>query len=787
MKSAKGLMSWLRIWAAAVLLGSLICPEAGAESGSVSTATPRYQTVEVLEAIPPALLAGGPRETAQARPVSQADLRPWAPTAASSPGTIMGYTYYDYQHNGSTGRQVGEFGGTVQTVWMDQDNPQLAPDRTIQWNKVAVAGSPTNVALDNGGNVELLPLATPFALPDGKEVKPSIQSGYVTLDLLPNGNAVPFFHLSSDWVAVVDSVQQGTFWGGSGLFELVAQPGAVPALWPKGVVDMVGTDTVLHAVVHDADDANVHDPFYYFRGTLTTTGPWPVTSWSLATYMDLENSISHVVAQDPSGNKVAIVYARAINTGLVGWAGQTSNNVAYFESTNAGISWTGPTMVTSSNLASTGDLTYADVNAVYDENGILHIVYATLRYLEVAPAVYEYRHDRVTLWHWNSQRQTSRMVQSAYWHNTCAYQDPVAVDPAISLGVGAWNLLLAKPGISVKPAGDGPGTGIADQVLYASWVQFGPTQTDCSSLGWTNSEIYVAASSDGGNTWDAPRNVTGTNTAGCFTGGCGSEHWVTAAAQADSGVYLSYVEDTDAGGISQNEGDWSESPYKVLALAAWPPVAEARMVVLPVNPAKWQGPFWQNRVIDVGQYPAPNPVDLKVQVSNPGTAALNFTAEVSDINSGNLYMTVEGVTSYNGSIAAAGAPETLTIHVDPTGLEFTSTFFLNLTSNAAAKAASAQASVMALEFRVPPGNPACPIVVTGDLDGNGLLQSADVIRMVNYVFKSGATPTPCAGVADANCDNAVQSADIIRMVNHVFKGGVAPCDACSTFPGPICP
>lgn len=76
----------------------------------------------------------------------------------------------------------------------------------------------------------------------------------------------------------------------------------------------------------------------------------------------------------------------------------------------------------------------------------------------------------------------------------------------------------------------------------------------------------------------------------------------------------------------------------------------------------------------------------------------------------------------------------------------------------------------------------CPIVVTGDVNLSGTLTSADIISLVNYVFKSGATPAPCAGAADVNCSQAVTSADIIYMVNHVFKAGPAPCDACTLVP-----
>jgi hypothetical protein len=36
---------------------------------------------------------------------------------------------------------------------------------------------------------------------------------------------------------------------------------------------------------------------------------------------------------------------------------------------------------------------------------------------------------------------------------------------------------------------------------------------------------------------------------------------------------------------------------------------------------------------------------------------------------------------------------------------------------------------------------------------------------------------------DVNCSSAVTAADIIYMVQHVFKSGPAPCDICTLIPG----
>jgi subtilisin family serine protease len=70
-------------------------------------------------------------------------------------------------------------------------------------------------------------------------------------------------------------------------------------------------------------------------------------------------------------------------------------------------------------------------------------------------------------------------------------------------------------------------------------------------------------------------------------------------------------------------------------------------------------------------------------------------------------------------------------------------------------------------------------LMTGDVNNDGSLTSADIIYMVNHVFKSGVAPVPVSEVGDVNCSGSLTSADVIYLVNYVFKGGPAPCDVCT--------
>jgi hypothetical protein len=61
----------------------------------------------------------------------------------------------------------------------------------------------------------------------------------------------------------------------------------------------------------------------------------------------------------------------------------------------------------------------------------------------------------------------------------------------------------------------------------------------------------------------------------------------------------------------------------------------------------------------------------------------------------------------------------------------------------------------------------------GDINGDAKKNAADIILLVNYVFKSGPPPTPVEQ-GDTECLGGITSADIIYLVNFVFKSSTPP-------------
>jgi len=59
----------------------------------------------------------------------------------------------------------------------------------------------------------------------------------------------------------------------------------------------------------------------------------------------------------------------------------------------------------------------------------------------------------------------------------------------------------------------------------------------------------------------------------------------------------------------------------------------------------------------------------------------------------------------------------------------------------------------------------------GDVNDDCAITSADVIHLVNYIFKSGAEPLPYPEIGNIDCLGAVTAGDIVTLVNFIFRAG----------------
>jgi hypothetical protein len=63
--------------------------------------------------------------------------------------------------------------------------------------------------------------------------------------------------------------------------------------------------------------------------------------------------------------------------------------------------------------------------------------------------------------------------------------------------------------------------------------------------------------------------------------------------------------------------------------------------------------------------------------------------------------------------------------------------------------------------------------LVGDPNGDGIVNVADVVYLVNYLYRSGTEPNP-PDAGDVTCDEVVDVADVVYLVNYLYRGGPEP-------------
>jgi hypothetical protein len=62
----------------------------------------------------------------------------------------------------------------------------------------------------------------------------------------------------------------------------------------------------------------------------------------------------------------------------------------------------------------------------------------------------------------------------------------------------------------------------------------------------------------------------------------------------------------------------------------------------------------------------------------------------------------------------------------------------------------------------------------GDVTGDGIVNVADVVYLLNYLFAGGSPPDPLEA-GNVTCDGVINIADIVYLVNYLFTDGPDPC------------
>jgi hypothetical protein len=447
-------------------------------------------------------------------PGAPVQYRPSTPGTICSPGDTMGFTQYDYQSNGSTGRRVVvDAQGGVHFDWMCGDPYPTV--RNIKYN-CFTPGSPspwpgigTTISYRNG-------------------------AGYPQLSVMSDGRAVAAFHQAptgaeSLFTAVDQFECLGAFYYG----HPPNRSGVNKMIWPYVTVDrnnriqLVATTTVTGLTYS-------YEPFEYTR---SNNGG---TTWTAVALVDTLRTISPIIVSSRVSDKVAIVYTHPSDT----TAGRT--NIYYIQSAD-GITWNSfSPKVNVTNYHRNGDSLYAwsEVSALYDFNDNLHIVWPA-SYVTGAPnSSPSFYYGRAHVYHWDAASNTI---------NSFASFDTTWPSAGCDMPLGSF--VYSKVSLSADSSNN-------LCVTYTSW-----DTSDCSLAGFANGDIYAHFSHDNGATWSPKMNLTNSHSPACAAGDCESDSWSSQAEITTDGgmAHILYVNDKDAGGVVYTEGIATDNPMLHLA------------------------------------------------------------------------------------------------------------------------------------------------------------------------------------------------------------------------------
>ncbi len=513
-----------------ILLGFVLCLTASISMGQVRNPVPRAVTgFEELKNVPFCPSRHHPHR-------DDADL--------VGERYEVGTTWYDYQSNGTLGKMIAvDEDGGIHVVWMKALDAQLA-DRHTYYNYI----------IDDEVQLE-----------GGVEVDDADRAGYNNLGYAPDVGAIPIFHTQvgggdNYWTNIAQDADLG-----EGEFEAYQNPreGGRNFVWPHGTVDRHGRSHVLSRIWPDAN--GVID-MQYVRGEPDEDEGWVFTDPVIAACI---KGLHYTVAASRVEDNVALVYiGQSYDPDEEGnrwpsWAGGDAmcTDVFVIESENGeDFDWDNPYNATRclrpdpdadhNSPFFQGDTLrpYLMIDACYDNDNNLHVVFCTGSMVEnvdpnAARGWVRYDDRKCYVWHWDRESDEVHFVADGWW------------TPANNGQVGAWRMNISFPSIGVDE----------DDNLYCAFTLY-PREGDLgapapNNIRYINGEIYVTVSTDGGRTWSVPVNVTDTNTDNERAGDCMSESWSSLAEVVNDYLHISYVLDTDPGGIPHNEGVPTESPF----------------------------------------------------------------------------------------------------------------------------------------------------------------------------------------------------------------------------------
>ncbi len=547
-----------------------------------------------------------------------------------TPGSIVdtaGWTFYDYQSNGTMGKQIGvDAEGFVHVVFTGAPNPQANPRHAYYnvWD----------------------PTSQDFTLGTGVQVDASTRAGFVNIVVDPEGWGYPVFHQISVTGGPVNAAAAIDFLPRSGAFTTVLIPalGSRAIIWPHAAIDTAGD---LHVV--STENGGASEDFYAKGHPVIIDGfgeniEWPIgfTTWEPANFITID------VAASRHTQKVAVAW---LNDSLGSISG---NNVYLRVSEDAGQTWGPVRNLTNFQIIDTNCVTngfdiavcngdtlrpWIDLSVLVDDNDIAHVAFSVSSWYywwtdgSVGPYTLSARPSMI--FHWDEFNNTYDFVADGwYGHN----------DSTASLGVN--QLMCHRPNLSQDPA-----TGF----LYCSYQKYDSVQiNECSH---PLADAWVSVSTDGGQMWSEGTNVT--NTVGEF-GNDRSERDISLATVVTDGfVHMQYLVDHFAGSYVTSSAECDPSNNEIVYQRI--PVEDIALEpLLPRFPLRADSTGYWTAAKD---QPATLPSSFVLHQNYPNPFNPSTKIQFDLLRAGDVSLKVYDITGREAAVLANGAAMNAGVHV----------------------------------------------------------------------------------------------------------------------------
>jgi len=467
---------------------------------------------------------------------------------STSPGNVIGYTFYDYQHNSAPGRMIGlgqnVSGGDTNTyvhfTWMYQSSPALA----------GRSGAYVYAGVGSGTISGEVMVSEEPAL-----------AGYFNLDVTPNNQAIisGHYNASGDPTSYAPTVwyDSAALAGNFIYVATVPEPiwqwanpysgEAAKTIWPHMAFQTTPSGShVTHLTAATYGGANI---LYYYRkegntevlsnGELSNCPMLAVAGWDCPWVYDTAWTTDALVTASKQSGKVALVWIAhlpdygatpgcdtcSVNSSLGQDRDNYENDMYFQTSNNYGVSWNHRQNVTHNSAATADWMPYKDFDALWDKNDELHIAWVASDWQRFL--LEDYPGFKARIYHWTESFGNDMTDVNASTSRVAAAQNQ---DPILCNG-NPNNLNLAKLQLSE-----------CNNNFYCLFVDLwdghsNPSNPDCSQRGYNgdpfgsvNGELMVSISDDNGMSWDLPHNLTNSPTPHCDSvggtvGPCDSDHW----------------------------------------------------------------------------------------------------------------------------------------------------------------------------------------------------------------------------------------------------------------------